>query len=546
MSAFRTISPAEDRLLDAALQQVLAETPVPASTPRSPHWLLVAVLLLAVGITATTMWQARHAASDEAQEPQRTEPSEEVHARNLDELAALPASTTNLRLTLVDPRGLEAISRFEGLRALHLGQEQSSLLGIPTGYHRYWSTPPADLFEPLAKLTKLETLSVPCPLAATPGVLVPLVDHPALHTIEVSGDGLAIDARLVRALATMSGLRAVKLHLVPIDAAALHAMAKLPLTSLELKFCRGLDRDGWRELLAMRTLRRLSFQNWSWNVLPGEERRPPGWHPGPADLEQLRELPALRTLELNHCEIGAAQLDALPDTLTSLHLFGNNLAPADLDALRRFGSLRELVIDTRRRDGLLASVMAPDPEPEAEALASAIATLRLHSLHYHGALVPTLATALGSNPDLRELTLDSKALDPKTLARMLGTAQLESLRLRQTLVLHGATTSDLVRTLAGQRRLRVLELPVDNLEGLQDFPELPRLQHLTLAFTSQSAGQSVDPAELSPLTRSATLRDLVLRIYLVDGQPPIATRELQEALGTTIRLHVQTWGVVRR
>lgn len=546
MSAFRTVSPAEDRLLDAALQQVLAETPMPASTPRSPHWLLVAVLLLAVGVTATTMWQARLGTSGEAQEPLRNGLPDEVHARNLDELAALPADTANLRLTLVDPRDLAAISRFEGLRALHLGQERSSLLGISTGYHRCWTTPPEGLFEPLAKLTKLEVLGVPGPLAAANGLLAPLANHPALQTIEVSGDGLAIDERLVRCLATVSRLKAVKLHLVPIDAATLRALAKLPLTSLELKFCRGLDRDGWQALMTMRTLQRLSFQDWSWNVVPEGEQRAPGWRPGPAELERLRELPALRVLELNHCGIETDQLDALPDTLTSLHLFGNSLAPSNLDGLRRFGNLRELTIDTRRRGSLIANVMAPDTEPEAKALAAAIATLRLRSLHYHGALVPELATAIGSNPDLRELTIDSRALDPEVLTQLLGTTQLETLRLRRTFSADAASTSQLVRTLAGQRRLRSLELPVDDLEGLRALAALPQLEHLTLAFSTQSADRAIEPAQLAPLTHAGALRDLVLRTYQVAGQPPIATRPLQEALGTTIRLHVQTWGVVPR
>ena len=560
MSASRTVSPAavppaEERLLDAALQQLFAGTAAGAAARstarRSPPWLLVAMLLLGLGVTATLMWQARELQRDEAQAPLRSEHGDEVRVRSRAELDALPATTTHVRWSLVDPRELPAIERFEGLRALRLVPQEGTLFGLKTGYHRSWTDSPAGLLQPLAKLKKLEVLGLPSRLLATQDVLGPLADHPTLHTVELTGAWPERPKRPILPLGRLPQLRAVSLDLMPIDAATLREVAKLPLTSFELNYCRGLDADGWQALCTMRTLQRLSFSDWSWNVVPGRKVDPPGWRPTPNDLQRLQALPDLRMLELLHCSVDAAQLEALPDTLTSLHLFGTNLGTSGmgtsgLDGLRRFGALRELKIDTRKPSNLIASVFDDDPVPEAEAFARALATLRLRSLHYYGALVPAVATAIGAQPDLRELTIDSKVLAPEPLAMLLATARLETLRLRRTLASNRTKHQDLSPALAGQQGLRTLELCVHLDDDLGSLAQLPSLEHLALLFSSDAAGQAIDAAKLAPLTRCPSLREVELDLYTIKGQPPLATEPLQNALGPAIRLRVRSMGVVAR
>ncbi len=554
MSASRTespaaVPPAEERLLDAALQQLFAGTAAGAATRttmrRSPPWLLVAMLLLGVAVTATMMWQARQVQRDEAQDPSRSGRSDEVRATSAAEIEALPATTTHLLLSLVDPRDLAAVTRLTELRSLRLGWKQGTLFGLSMGYHRSWSNPPAELLQPLAKLTKLEELGLMATLTSAE-LLAPLADHPTLHTLRISGEWPQARRRLDLALGRTPKLRTISFHLVPVDADLLGELAKLPLTSFALEYCRGLDADGWQAICAMRSLQRLSLQDWSWNVQAGRKVDPPGWRPTPADLQRLQQLPDLRTLELPHCGVDAAQLEALPDTLTSLHLFGTRLGADGLDGLRRFGALRELRIDTRKRSSLIASVFDDDPVPEAEAFARALATLRLRSLHYYGALVPAVATAIGAQPDLRELTIDSKVLAPEPLAMLLATARLETLRLRRTLASNRTKHQNLSRTLTGQRSLRTLELCVHRDDDLESLAQLPSLEHLTLRFSSDAAGQAIDAAKLAPLARCPALREVELELYTIEGQPPLATEPLQNALGPAIRLRVESMGIVQR
>lgn len=550
MSASRTespaaVPPAEERLLDAALQQLFSGTAAGAAARttmrRSPPWLLVAMLLLGLGVTATLMWQAREVQRDEAQDPQRGEHGDEVLVRSRAELDALPATTTHVRWFLVDPRELPAIERFEGLRALRLVPLRGTLFGLQTGYHRSWTDAPADLLQPLAKLTKLEVLSVPSSLLATPDSVRPLADHPTLHTVELFGMRREQVALPKLPLAQIPQLRTLVLTILPVDTAFLRDLARLPLTSLELQFCRSLDAEGWATLCTMHSLQRLSFTGWNWNVQPGRNV-----DPTPADLKLLHVLPDLRTLELLHCSVDAAQLEALPDTLTSLHLVGTNLGTSGLDGLRRFGALRELKINTRKPSDLIAGVFDDDPVPEAEAFARALATLRLRSLHYYGALVPAVATAIGSQPDLRELTIDSKVLAPEPLAMLLATARLETLRLRRTLASNRTKHQNLAPALAGQHGLRTLELCVHRDDDLATLAQLPSLEHVALRFSSDAAGQAIDAAKLAPLARCPALREVELELYTIEGQPPLATEPLQNAVGPAIRLRVKSLGEVQR
>ena len=161
-----------------------------------------------------------------------------------------------------------------------------------------------------------------------------------------------------------------------------------------------------------------------------------------------------------------AQLAALPDALTSLHLFGTKLTPTGLDGLRRFSKLRDLLVDTRGRSSLLlANMFGPDPLPAAEATASALQTLHLDTLRYIGALTPTVATAIGAQAGLRDLTIECKQPEPGTIAVLLDRLKLRRLAWQGTLgpdaesaVPEHSALQDLLAGVKNQPDLRELEL----------------------------------------------------------------------------------------
>lgn len=537
---------AEERLLDAALLQVFANERGQAAVRRTPRWLLAALFLLGVTVTAATMWQARGARTeqrDEAQDPGATSIHEEVEGEGRAGIEALPVTTTNLVAKLVDPRDLQVVTRFENLRALRLWPVKTTFLGIRTGYHGSWTKPPADLLKPIAELKHLEVLRLPSDLAVTPELLTPLAGHPTLREIQLVSDDFTLDDGLVAAMAKIPELRSLHLRFVPLSGDLLLALAKLPLTSLELEFCHGLDANGWRAMRSLRSLQRLAIHDWDWNVVVGKGKQAPGWTPTPEDLGHLQELPGLRSLELLHCGVNDAQLAALPDVLTRLHLFGNALTPTGLDGLRRFSQLRDLLVDTRGRSSLLlASMFGPDPLPAAEATASALQTLHLDTLRYIGALTPTVATAIGSQAGLRDLTIECKQPERGTIAVLLASLKLHRLAWQGTLgpdaesaVPEHSALRDLLAGVKNQPELRELELRARALVDVAALADLPRLERLTLTLTQTHDGMT--PALLAPLRRSTSLQDVFLRDYVANDTEPPTAAALQSALGERIRLH---------
>ena len=537
---------AEERLLDAALGQVFARERGKAMVRRTSRWLLAALFLLGVTVTAATMWQARGARTeprDEAQDPGATSIHEEVKGEGRAGIEALPVTTTNLLAKLVDPRDLQVVTRFEHLRALRLWPEKSTFLGIRTGYHGSWTKPPADLLKPIAELKRLEVLRLPSELAVTPELLTPLAGHPTLREIQFVGDELNLDDGLVAAMAKIPQLRSLNLRFVPISGDRLHALAKLPVTSLELEFCRGLDANAWRAMPSLRALQRLAIHDWDWNVVVGQSKPAPGWTPTLADLGHLQELPDLRSLELLHCSVEDAQLAALPDALTKLHLFGTRLTPTGLDGLRRFSQLRDLLVDTRGESSLLlARMFGPDPLPAAEATASALQTLHLETLRYIGALTPTVATAIGAQAGLRDLTIECKEPEPGTVALLLANLKLHRLAWQGTLGPDAESAApersalrDLLAAVKNQPELRELELRARALVDVAALANVPRLERLTLTLTQW--GDGMTPALLAPLRRSTSLQDVFLHNYIEQDTEPPSAAALQSALGERIRLH---------
>ncbi len=515
MTMDQVLHPAEERLLDAALAQVLRPVRT-TTTPRSTRRMLAAALvLLGLTIVGATAWLVREPQRDDAQEPEAAPMPAEVPGEGRAGLEALPVTTENVLAKFTDPRELPVVARFERLRALRLWPEKTTILGISTGtYHGAWSKPPADLLAPLAKLTRLEVLGLPHELAVSPELLAPLAGHPSLREIQFVRDGFAIDERLVAALAKVPRLRSLHLSFVPLGDRALLHLAALPLTSLELEWCGGLDAAGWQAIASMRTLQRLAFRDWAWNVKQGE----PAWRPSTEDLRRLAGLPRLRRLELLDCAVDDEQLAALPDTLTTLSLFGTKLTPEGIGGLRRLAALREL--DFVQRGAAIADLFKPDSDEAANAFGEALSSLRLRRLHYRGALTPTVADAIGEQSGIDELSITCKKCSDTTF--------LAALPLHRV-VWRGPVTADLLEALASRPDLRELELPT-SIPDATPLAAAPRLERLTLV------GDGIAPSVLAPLAHSPALREIVLHTTVPRGEPRPSEADLQKAVGDRIRL----------
>jgi len=532
MTTNGTLHPAEERLLDAALDQVFVErrlATAPRRDARSP--LVAAFVLLGLGVVVTVAWLARSPSRSEAQEPAVAPMPPEVEGDERAGIEALPVTTENLFAKFVDPRELPSVGRFPGLRRLRLWPEKTTILGISTGaYHGKWKSPPADLLQPIAKLERLEVLWLPHELGGSPELLAPLAGHPSLRELQFVQDGFTIDERLVAALAAIPKLRSLHFHFVPVNSTVLHHLASLPLRSLEFEHGSGLDAAGWGELLTMRSLERLAFEDWNWprkTTKAGDAE----WRPDADDLGRLRELPRLRHLELRYCAIDDEQFAALPETLTTLRFAGTQLTPDGIGALRRFVALRELDFDTKT-GGLrtIGELFAPEPEAAAEAVAAALPSLRLRKLAYGGALTTALADAIGAQRELRDVEITSKTPAPDLAARLFAKLPVERV------VWRAPVTATATAALAKRPDLRELALHCDAISSLAPLADAPRLERLVLSENRIANG--IAAGVLAALAASRSLRDIDVHVTVIRGEPHPSEAELQKAVGDRIRLRL--------
>lgn len=530
MTMHGTLHPAEERLLDAALEQVFAEQRPAAAPRRDARSLLVAAfVLLGLGVLLATAWLARSPQRDELQEPATVPMPAEVPGEERSGIEALPTTTENLFAKFTDPRDLEIVERFPDLRRLRLWPEKVTIFGIKTGgYRTAWSNPPDDLLAPIANLPHLEVLSLPHQLRITPALLAPLAGHPTLREIELVRDKFTIDEHFVAALARIPNVRSLVFHLVPLGPDALHHLAALPLRSLQLQYCSGLDAVGFRDVLRIRTLQRLSLRGWNWptgGTAPAAEAI---WKPTAEELGRLRELPRLRELELASCSIDDEQFAALPETLTTLQLVDTQLTPAGLGALRRLVALRDLDLDTRP-GGLrtIAEMFAPDSEPMADAFADAASALKLQKLHYRGALTEAVTAALGAQTAVRDLEITTKQG---------GDADFLTRLPLQRLVWRGPLTAEVLQAIAKPPDLRELMLSSRAIPDLAPLAEATQLETLTLSEDRIENG--IPAAVLAPLARSKSLRTVSVHVTVIRGEPHPSEAELQRAVGDRIRLRL--------
>lgn len=523
------LHPAEERLLDAALVQLFAESRPALAPRRDIRGLLVAALvLLGIGVVAATAWLARSPQRDELQEPATVPMPAEVPGEERSGIEALPTTTENLFAKFTDPRDLLVVERFPDLRRLRLWPEKVTIFGISTGaYRSAWTSPPADLLAPIATLTRLEVLSLPHELRITPALLAPLAGHPSLREIELVRDQFTIDEHFVAALAQIPHVRSLVFHLVPLGPDALHHLAALPLRSLQLQYCSGLDATGWAAVLRMRTLQRLSLHGWNWPT-GGAAAAAANWKPTADELGRLRELPRLRELELAHCDIDDEQFAALPETLTTLQVFGTALTPNGLGAVRRLVALRELDIDTQK-GGLrtIEALFAADSEPMADAFADAVSALKLQKLHYRGALTEAVTAALGAQTVVHDLEITTKKG---------GNADFLTRLPLQRLVWRGPLTPEVLQAIAKAPDLRELMLSSRAIPDLAPLADAAKLETLTLSEDRIENG--VPAAVLAPLARSKSLRTVSVHVTVIRGEPHPSEAALQRAVGDRIRLRL--------
>ncbi|MCA8952163.1 MAG: hypothetical protein KDE27_21820 [Planctomycetes bacterium] len=463
--------PAEERLLDAALQQLIvaapiATKPLPASRPQRRRLVAAAMFLLGLGVTATMVWQAR--GSDPGrdrestpgsgwQDPAAAGTTAKRRAEGRSELAKLPVDTTDLVLWASQPSDLAGLTRLTRLRRLQIAVHSRGRGATLWTKSRAWNEAAADCLAPIAALTELETLSLPGSLRLRPEHLAPLRELGRLRELTLVGTHVALDAELVDALQALRGLRTLHLDIVTLDAAAVERLAALALEEIEISRCPGFDAASFARLCALATLQRVTLGELGRRDFFCDDQSAMLWRAGAQDYPKLAALPALDQLTLRSCAIGRDELRALPTTIRSLSLHGHELAPGDLGELKRFGALRDLHLTTRRYNITLGGIFEKDgDEARADAFAAALGSLRLQSLDYGGTITEALLQQLAGQPDLTRLRLLTGTSVP-SLGPLAGAPRLSQLILHEN---HSPSTLELddLAPLARSKALRVLTI----------------------------------------------------------------------------------------
>src|SRR5262245_33793624 len=126
---------AEERLLDAALQQLLRATDAAAPPSRLRRAWVAAAVLFGVAVVAGTIVLARQPGTrTAAQDPRpRDIPEPELPSAlataTLEELDALPADTPNVACALAAPADLAHLQRFTALRRLEIRKDLVAVTG---------------------------------------------------------------------------------------------------------------------------------------------------------------------------------------------------------------------------------------------------------------------------------------------------------------------------------------------------------------------------------------------------------------------------------
>lgn len=481
-------SAAEERLLDAALEQMFAGGVAGQWTSvrgtRSRTWRAAALVLFGLSVTGAVLWQARAVAPRDpftAQEPAVPAPlPPQVRAEGRSGIGALPEDTANLCAFLLTPGDVQVVDRLRALRRLQVAALDQSLAGIRLRRkHASWAAAPADFLAPLAALPELEELCLPGDLVLRPEHLAALRGCPQLRTLQFVREHVRVDDGFVEALAALPHLRSLNFDIVRLDADAVARLQRLPLQEIEIARCPGFDAAAFAELCAMKSLHTVVFRDLGRRDFLTGDGDGALWGPGADDLRRLGGLPALRSLTLHCCAFAGEALAALPDGLTSLRLWGTDLEPEDFRELIRFGRLRCLEVGTWRYNLAIgfrepAGVLAA----KADAFAAALGGLRLESLRFTGALTGSLLEQIAQQPDLADLCLLTDRLP--SLEALAGAPKLRELELVENTGPSGLLLDDL-RPLARCRSLRRLDL--HTLDAAVDAGELAKVLGPDVAVT---------------------------------------------------------------
>jgi len=443
---------ADERLLDAALQQLLQPATTAARVRGLRRARFAAAALLGIAVVVGTMVLSRQPAVVPAvQNPEPRAPVIDppppplVMTQNVEELDALPPETQNLWCKL-SPSELAHLQRLTGLRRLVIVKDLQPTGGAGPSGPELWTDPKPELLAPLQALPELREIQWPQTMRVQAKHIAALVAAPKLESMTFVFDRVVQAPELADALANLPRLTALGFMNVPIQGDFLERLAKLPLTRLSFLSCPGLDDKALEQIATMRSLRALSLT--FLNGLPAYVNgncTMPVCKLTAAGLASIGRLPALRELSLES-ELSDEVLHLLPSRLEKLILGYRFVSPAVASALKPMASLRELSVGA-----------GPDIEG-AERMASLLGTLRLQRLDYCGAPSAALLQAIAQQPELETLSLQrhgGEALAPLTQAPRLRDLVLQNqkdgLRPRPM-------TLDVLQPLVGCKALQRLRL----------------------------------------------------------------------------------------
>ena len=388
MSNADTIHPADERLLDAALSQAMADATAPVRHARS-SLTAAALLLLGLAVTAAVFWLSKSRDRSEAQEPAPSPLPPQVSATGQAEIEALPADSVNLACWLSRAGDYVLLERLTSLRRLLTIASNTELFGVRLkSKHSSWRKAPDDVLQPLASLPALEILRFPSALHLRPEHLRPLRDCPQLRELEFVGEHVEVNEAFVAELRQLPQLRTLRFDIVRLGAQAVRLLATLPLTELEISRCPGFDAAGFCDVCGMSRLRKLSLSDLGRDEF-GRNAGARLWMPSASELQRLRQLTNLQELSLLSCAVTTAHLSALPTTITSLALRGHQLETPGFEALKRFGALRHLDVSMYHYSLQLLGRSHATNE-QADTFARALGSLRLTSLRYYGSVTEPL------------------------------------------------------------------------------------------------------------------------------------------------------------
>jgi len=397
---------AEERLFDAMLGELAREAAAPARGVAASRWLVAAFVVLGLAVVVGVVMTSRGtpAVAVAPQEPAPLPPTLEV--RGITALRKADRQVENLSCAIEGP-DFGVLQEFERLRALRVEQDHD--LPHPTLVQSAWS------LAPVARCTKLESLTVG-PLARFTAVeLAPIAALPNLRSLELVGKEKVLDGASAAVLVKLP-LRSLVLREVFVVREGLRVLGELPLLErLELRDCTGLDRCDLKHLYRLRQLRALTLrgvgqatvQQFALTGEPVALQLPTirdgrivrevtaDWIKGLAEA-----LPNLRELDLAETRIDDQVLIALPRSLTFL----------GLRAAKGYGEPGMVAVGALPNLQGLACGEPPPNSHEQDRVPFAswwpvLRGMKLHRYEFAGIPTPDLLDELRQQTDLRELRL---------------------------------------------------------------------------------------------------------------------------------------------